>query len=76
MALNLMKQGFPLVVHDIDPAKVEPLRARGAVVADSPERVAAATDRTISIVETTAQTEAVIAGERGIIRTAGAGHIS
>ena len=75
MALNLMKQGFPLVVHDIDPAKVEPLRARGAVVADSPERVAAATDRTISMVETTAQTETVIAGERGIIRSAGAGHI-
>jgi 3-hydroxyisobutyrate dehydrogenase-like beta-hydroxyacid dehydrogenase len=75
MALNLMKQGFPLVVHDIDPAKVEPLRARGAVVADSPERVAAATDRTISMVETTAQAEAVIAGERGIIRSAGAGHI-
>ena len=75
MALNLMKRGFPLVVHDIDPAKVEPLRARGAVVADSPERVAAATDRTISMVETTAQTEAVIAGEQGIIRSAGAGHI-
>ena len=48
MALNLAKQGFPLVVHDIDPAKVEPLRARGAKVADSPEAVSAATDRTIS----------------------------
>ena len=27
MALNLAKQGFPLIVHDIDPAKIEPLRA-------------------------------------------------
>ena len=35
MALNLVKHGFPLVVHDIDPAKVEPLRARGAAVAES-----------------------------------------
>ena len=30
MALNLVKKGFALVVHDIDPAKVEPLRAQGA----------------------------------------------
>jgi 3-hydroxyisobutyrate dehydrogenase len=75
MALNLAKQGFPLVVHDIDPAKVEPLRARGAKVAASPEAVSAATDRTISMVETTAQAEAVITGEHGIIRTARAGHI-
>jgi len=75
MALNLAKQGFPLIVHDIDPAKVEPLRARGATVAESPERVAAAADRTISMVETTAQAEAVIVGERGIVRGAKSGHI-
>jgi len=75
MALNLAKQGFPLIVHDIDPAKIEPLRARGATVAESPERVAAAADRTISMVETTAQAEAVIAGVRGIIRSAKSGHI-
>jgi len=75
MALNLAKQGFPLVVHDVDPAKTEPLRARGATVAESPERVAAAADRTISMVETTAQAEAVIVGERSIIKSARAGHI-
>jgi 3-hydroxyisobutyrate dehydrogenase len=75
MALNLAKHGFPLVVHDIDAAKVEPLRARGATVAASPEAVADAADRTISMVETTAQAEAVIAGERGIIRAAKPGHI-
>jgi 3-hydroxyisobutyrate dehydrogenase len=75
MALNLAKHGFPLVVHDIDAAKVEPLRARGATVAGSPEAVADAADRTISMVETTAQAEAVIAGERGIIRAAKPGHI-
>src|SRR3989475_5757542 len=76
MALNLVKQGFPLVVHDIDPAKVEPLRARGASVADSAERVAAAADRTICMVETTVQAESVIAGERGITRSATRGHIA
>lgn len=75
MALNLVKHGFALVVHDIAPGKVEPLRARGATVADSPDQVAAAADRTIVMVETTAQAEAVVAGEHGIIRSAAAGHI-
>jgi 3-hydroxyisobutyrate dehydrogenase len=75
MASNLVKHDFSLVVHDIEPAKVEALRARGATVASSPEAVAAATDRTICMVETTGQAETVIAGERGIIRSAKAGHI-
>ena len=75
MALNLAKNGFSLVVHDIDPSKVETLRARGARVAGSPDEVAAATERTIVMVETTAQAESVITGERGVIRTAKPGHI-
>ena len=76
MALNLASAGFPLVVHDIDPAKVEPLRARGRPGGRlAAERVAAAAERTICMVETTAQAEAVIAGERGIIQSARPGHI-
>jgi len=75
MALNLVKNGFALVVHDIDPAKLEALRQPGVTVADSSERVAAATERTICMVETTAQAQAVITGERGIIRSAKPGHI-
>jgi len=75
MALNLVKHGFSLVVHDIDKTKVDPLRARGAAVADSPERVAAATERTICMVETAAQAESVIAGERGIVQGATRGHV-
>jgi 3-hydroxyisobutyrate dehydrogenase len=75
MALNLVRNGFPLVVHDIDASKVEPLRARGAKVEGSPARVAAAAERTICMVETTAQAEAVIAGEQGIVRGALPGHI-
>lgn len=75
MAQNLVKHGFSLVVHDIDGAKVEPLRARGAVAADSAADVAAVTERTICMVETTAQAEAVIAGERGIVQRARPGHV-
>jgi 3-hydroxyisobutyrate dehydrogenase len=76
MALNLARRGFALVVHDIDPAKVAPLRDRGAAVAGSPEEVARASSRSICMVETTAQAESVIAGERGILRGAAAGHIA
>jgi 3-hydroxyisobutyrate dehydrogenase-like beta-hydroxyacid dehydrogenase len=75
MALNLIQRGFLLVVHDIDPAKAERLRARGAAVAESADAVAAAVGRTICMVETTAQAEAVIAGEHGIIQRARPGHI-
>jgi 3-hydroxyisobutyrate dehydrogenase len=75
MALNLVKAGFALVVHDLDAAKVERLAARGAAKATSAEEVAAAADRTICIVETTAQAQDVIAGPHGIIQTARPGNI-
>jgi 3-hydroxyisobutyrate dehydrogenase len=75
MAQNLAKNGFSLVVHDVVPAKVEPLRERGARVAGSPQEVAAATERTIVMVETTAQAESVIAGDHGVIKTVKPGHI-
>jgi 3-hydroxyisobutyrate dehydrogenase len=75
MALNLVKHGFSLVVHDIDPAKLEPLVAVGAAVEQSPAAVAALVERTISMVETTDQAEEVITGDRGIIASAQAGHI-
>jgi len=75
MAANLLKRGFSLVVHDVDAARVEALRARGAKAESSPERVAAAVERTICMVETTAQAESVIAGEQGIMHTARRGHV-
>jgi 3-hydroxyisobutyrate dehydrogenase len=70
MAQNLAKSGFPLVVHDIDPARVDALRARGAKVAASAQEVAAEARRVICMVETTAQAEAVICGAGGIVERA------
>ena len=75
MALNLLKHGFSLVVHDIDATKLEPALAAGAAVAQSPEAVAAAVERTIAMVETTDQAETVILGEHGVVNGAGNGHI-
>jgi 3-hydroxyisobutyrate dehydrogenase-like beta-hydroxyacid dehydrogenase len=75
MALNLAKAGHKLVVHDIDQSKTAAARAAGAELAGNAQAVAAMVDRTILIVETTDQAEAVIAGERGIIHGAKPGHI-
>jgi 3-hydroxyisobutyrate dehydrogenase len=75
MALNLVKAGFALVVHDINPARLEPLVAAGATAEASPEAVAARCHRTICMVETTAQAEAVILGETGIAQAAKQGDI-
>jgi len=75
MALNLIKHGFLLVVHDVDASKTERLHGQGAAIAESAEAVAAATGRTICMVETTAQAEAVIAGPHGIVQRAQPGHV-
>ena len=48
MALNLVKAGFKLVVHDIDQTKTAPLRAKGAELAATAEAVAAEVERTIA----------------------------
>jgi 3-hydroxyisobutyrate dehydrogenase-like beta-hydroxyacid dehydrogenase len=75
MALNLVKAGFELIVHDINPARVAPLIAAGATLAASAEAVAANCHRTICMVETTDQAESVILGDSGIIQSAKQGDI-
>jgi 3-hydroxyisobutyrate dehydrogenase len=75
MAHNLAKAGFDLIVHDINPVRLEPLVAAGASVETSPEAVAAKCHRTICMVETTTQAEAVILGEKGIGQSAKQGDV-
>ena len=75
MAANLVKAGHALVVHDLDKAKVDRLVALGAVAGTSPAEIAAQTATTITMVETTAQTEEVILGPKGIIQSASQGHV-
>jgi len=75
MALNLLKNDFAVVVYDTDPAKMASFIEQGAVRANSPAAVAASVDRTISMVATTVQAEAVIGGNDGIIQGAKAGDI-
>jgi 3-hydroxyisobutyrate dehydrogenase len=74
MARNLLKAGVKLVVHDIDARKVQALSAAGAEVAATPQAVARETTRSICLVETTAQAEAVITGATGFLQGARRGH--
>ena len=62
MALNILKAGIPLAVHDVDENKTIEHEKAGAEVLYSPMEVANASDRTICLVETTRQVEEVICG--------------
>lgn len=75
MARNLLKAGFALVVNDIDAAKVAALVAAGAEAASTAAGVARRSVRTITMVETTAQTEEVILSASGVITGAARGHV-
>ena len=66
--------GIEVVAYDILPERVAALTEIGAEAANSPKAVAASASRTITMVETTAQTEAVIFGAEGIVQTAKSGH--
>ena len=62
MAGHLLDAGHDLVVHDVRRAVAEPLLERGAVLADSPRVVAEAADIVITIVPSSRDVEAVVAG--------------
>lgn len=75
MAENILKNGYPLVVHDVDPRKVEHLVALGARSGAQPAAVARAAATTISMVETTAQTQEVLLGPGGFAEGAQPGDL-
>jgi 3-hydroxyisobutyrate dehydrogenase-like beta-hydroxyacid dehydrogenase len=75
MAANLLEAGYAVVVHDIDRDRVAALVARGATAAANPAEAARQASRTVTIVETTAQTQEVILGDKGVIEGAARGHV-
>jgi 3-hydroxyisobutyrate dehydrogenase len=75
MAANVLKNGFPVVGYDIDPARNEQMAAKGAVIAEGPAAVARAASKCICMVETTAQAEDVILGPGGLVEGLEAGDI-
>src|SRR5262249_53279000 len=75
MALNLLRAGYPLVVHNRTRAKEEPLASEGASAAGSPREVAAASDVVITMLPDSPDVEAVYFGEDGVIAGARSGQL-
>ncbi len=67
IARNLLKAGFPVVVHNRSRAAVDELVAEGAVYASTPAVVAAQVDVVFTNLPDTPDVEKVVLGERGIM---------
>ena len=70
IARNILKAGFPLVVHNRSRAAVDELVAEGAVAGDSPKEVAAQVDVVFTNLPDTPDVEKVVLGGNGILEGA------
>lgn len=68
MARNMLAKGFPLIAFDMNEAALDDIVSRGARRAASATEVAEQASTLICMVETTAQSEAVIVGDEGFLR--------
>ena len=75
MALNLIKAGFPLVVHSRSPKPVDEVVAAGASRAVSPAEVASRAAIVITMVPDTKDVELVLSGPGGVFETVKPGSI-
>ena len=70
IARNILKAGFPLIVHNRSQAAVDELVAEGAIRANSPKEVAAQVDVVFTNLPDSPDVEKVVLGENGIIEGA------
>ncbi|MCI0611340.1 MAG: NAD(P)-binding domain-containing protein [Anaerolineae bacterium] len=70
IARNILKAGFPLVVHNRSRASVDELVDEGAIAANSPKEVASQVDILFTNLPDTPDVEKVVLGESGIIEGA------
>ena len=75
LAGSLLRNGFDLMVRDLDRAVAEPFLAGGAAWADSPKEMAEACDITITCLPSPAASAAVLEAEDGILAGLSAGKI-
>ncbi len=75
IARNILKAGFPVVVHNRSRAAVDELVSEGAVAAFSPKEVAEQVDIIFTNLPDSPDVEKVVLGENGIIEGARAGLI-
>ena len=67
LAANLLRNGFPLCVHDVDPGRVERQVAGGGKAAGSARAVAQESDAVMTCLASPGISEAVLAGPDGIL---------
>jgi 3-hydroxyisobutyrate dehydrogenase len=67
LAASVLREGFPLVVHDLDRRACEQLVGQGAQWAGSPREVAEATDVVITCLPSPAALTAVVSGPDGVL---------
>lgn len=70
IARNILKAGFPVVVHNRSRAAVDELVAEGATAASSPSEVASQADAVFTNLPDSPDVEKVVLGENGIIEGA------
>ena len=75
MARNILKAGYPVVVHNRSQGAVDELVAEGATPASTPAEVAAQVDVVFTNLPDTPDVELVVLGENGIIEGAKDGMI-
>jgi 3-hydroxyisobutyrate dehydrogenase len=75
MAANLLKAGFPLVIHDLRPDLVRDFVGRGARAAAAPADVARAADLTLTSLPGPREVDAVGVGPGGILEGIRAGSV-
>mgnify|MGYP001338059823 CR=1 FL=1 len=67
MAANILKAGFPLMVHNRSRAAVDELTALGALAASSPKEVAAWADVVLTNLPDSPDVEKVALGDNGVL---------
>ena len=75
MAGHLLKAGFPVTAYSRTKSKAEPLLARGAKWADTPQGVAAASDVIFSIVGFPSDVREVMLGADGALAGSKPGNV-
>jgi len=75
MARNLIKAGYPLVVHNRSRGVLEELSKEGAQTATNPQEVAARSEVVITMLPDSPDVELVYAGEQGIFAGAKEGRL-
>lgn len=75
MALNLIKAGYLLTIHDLNPQPVKELVAKGATAANSPREVAEKSEVVITMLPSSPHVEQVILGPDGVLKGSKSGTV-